>query len=153
MVTEVDCTDENGEKICELFGITTFPTLMWGALHDLQDYTGGRSYENFSNFAKDNLKPMCSATNLDLCEPETKKLLGERLAMSETELQDLSLESLMEWDEINREYMAKMDELQKEFKELEKKRNDAIAAYRKEAFLPQMIAALLQMGESKHDEL
>jgi thiol-disulfide isomerase/thioredoxin len=55
MVADVDCTAE-GEPLCQEFGIQGFPTLKWGDPSDLQDYNGGRSYEDLKQFADMNLK-------------------------------------------------------------------------------------------------
>jgi thiol-disulfide isomerase/thioredoxin len=55
MVADVDCTAE-GEPLCAEFGIQGFPTLKWGDPSDLQDYNGGRSYEDLKQFADENLK-------------------------------------------------------------------------------------------------
>ena len=58
----------------------TQPTIKWGDPADLQDYKGGRDYASLEKFAKENLKPMCSPKNVDLCEADKKadieKFLG-----------------------------------------------------------------------------
>ena len=53
--TVLDCTAE-GEQLCKEFGIQGYPTLKWGDPSDLQDYNGGRSYEDLKQFADENLK-------------------------------------------------------------------------------------------------
>jgi thiol-disulfide isomerase/thioredoxin len=55
LVADVDCTAE-GEPLCTEFGIQGFPTLKWGDPSDLQDYNGGRSYDDLKQFADENLK-------------------------------------------------------------------------------------------------
>lgn len=55
LVADVDCTTE-GQPLCDENGVQGFPTLKWGDASDLQDYQGGRSYEELKKFADENLK-------------------------------------------------------------------------------------------------
>jgi hypothetical protein len=55
LVAEVDCTAD-GESLCKMFDVQGYPTLKWGDPSDLQDYQGGRSYEDLRQFADENLK-------------------------------------------------------------------------------------------------
>merc|ERR1712078_839015 len=45
------------------------------------DYKGGRSLSDLQKFAKENLKPVCSPANLDLCDADKKKQIEEFMAM------------------------------------------------------------------------
>merc|ERR1712046_115862 len=76
MGADVDCTAE-GKPLCEANGVQGFPTIKWGDPSGLEDYKGGRDYEALKKFAKENLKPMCSPANLDLCDDEKKKKIEE----------------------------------------------------------------------------
>ena len=51
LIADVDCTAE-GEPLCNDLGVQGFPTLKWGDPSDLQDYNGGRSYEDLKEFAE-----------------------------------------------------------------------------------------------------
>ena len=55
LVADVDCTAE-GEALCNDNGVQGFPTLKWGDPSDLQEYNGGRSYDDLKLFADENLK-------------------------------------------------------------------------------------------------
>lgn len=55
LVADVDCTTE-GQPLCDENGVQGFPTLKWGDPSDLQDYQGGRSYDDLKKFADENLK-------------------------------------------------------------------------------------------------
>lgn len=55
LVADVDCTAE-GEPLCDQLGVHGFPTLKWGDPLDLQDYNGGREYDDLKKFADENLK-------------------------------------------------------------------------------------------------
>eukprot|EP01083_Nonionella_stella_P263522 895102_1 len=59
LVADVDCTAE-GKPLCDANGVKGFPTLKWGDPTALEDYQGGRSYDDLLKFATDNLKPICS---------------------------------------------------------------------------------------------
>merc|ERR1712157_317493 len=85
LVADVDCTAE-GKPLCEEHGVEGFPTIKWGDPSALEDYDGGRDYDELKKFAVDNLKPICSAVNIHLCEPEKKKRLEGYMAMDTKEL-------------------------------------------------------------------
>merc|ERR1711959_508925 len=78
LIGDVDCTAE-GKPLCEQFGVQGFPTIKWGDTSALEDYQGGRDYDALKKFAKENLKPMCSPANIDLCDDEKKKEIAEFL--------------------------------------------------------------------------
>lgn len=52
----------------------------------MQDYQGGRDYAALKKFADDNLKPLCSPTNIDLCDDAKKAEIAKFQAMSDDEL-------------------------------------------------------------------
>jgi len=76
LIADVDCTAA-GKPLCETHGVRGFPTLKWGDASAMEKYEGGRDYEALKKFAKENLKPMCSPANLDLCNDEKKKEIEE----------------------------------------------------------------------------
>merc|ERR1719502_1824654 len=75
VVGKVDCTSE--EDLCSKHGVEGYPTLKYGDPDNLQDYQGGRDFEELSSFAKENLGPSCGPKNLDLCDEEQKKAITE----------------------------------------------------------------------------
>lgn len=86
LIAEVDCTEEETRPLCDANGVQGFPSLKWGDPSALEDYEGGRTYDDFAKFATENLKPVCSLANLDLCDDEKKALINGFLAKSEDEL-------------------------------------------------------------------
>merc|ERR1711907_805624 len=82
LIADVDCT-EAGKQLCEDHNVEGFPTIKWGDPSALEDYEGGRDFQELSEFAKENLKPMCSPTNLELCD-EAK--IEELMKMSKEDL-------------------------------------------------------------------
>eukprot|EP00804_Cyclotella_cryptica_P015139 CCRYP_000696-RB/>CCRYP_000696-RB protein AED:0.01 eAED:0.01 QI:378/1/1/1/1/1/2/206/171 len=89
LVAEFDCTADGHQAMCEEYGVQGFPTLKYGDPSDLQDYQGPRQYEELKAFADENLKPVCSVANIDLCEGEKKEMIEKFLKMSEDDLTKL----------------------------------------------------------------
>jgi len=87
LIADVDCTDEKAKPLCEKNGVQGFPSIKWGDPSAMEDYDGGRDYEALKKFAKQSLKPMCSPTNIDLCDDEKKAEISKLQAMPEEELQ------------------------------------------------------------------
>jgi hypothetical protein len=67
LVGDVDCTTE-GKPLCETYGVKGFPSIKWGDPSAMEDYQGGRDYKSLKAFADENLKPICSPSNIDLCD-------------------------------------------------------------------------------------
>jgi len=85
LVADVDCT-ASGKALCETVGVQGFPTIKYGDPNDLQDYQGGRKFEDLNAFAKANLGPQCGPKNLDLCDDAKKADIAKFSAMSVSEL-------------------------------------------------------------------
>merc|ERR1712085_112426 len=86
LVGDVDCTAE-GKPLCEEHGVQGFPTIKWGDPSALEDYEGGREFEDLETFATENLKPLCSPKNLDLCDAEKKAEIEKFMKMSASDLE------------------------------------------------------------------
>merc|ERR1719379_331931 len=88
LVADVDCTAE-GKPLCEEHGVKGFPSIKWGDPSRLEDYEGGRDYDALKKFAKENLKPVCSPTNIDLCDADKKKEIADIESNFEAEVKKL----------------------------------------------------------------
>merc|ERR1711862_614159 len=55
----------------------------------LEDYSGGRSFKDLTDFAKENLKPVCSPAKLDLCDADKKEQIEKFMALPADELNGL----------------------------------------------------------------
>jgi hypothetical protein len=88
LVADVDCTT-GGQSLCEEVGVRGYPTIKYGDPADLQDYEGGRSYDDLKAFADENLGPSCGPANLDLCSEEKKAEIKKYMEMP---LDDLKTE-------------------------------------------------------------
>merc|ERR1712166_1195971 len=71
LVGDVDCTAA-GKPLCDSNGVRGFPTIKYGDPNNLEDYKGGRDFDALSQFAKENLKPVCSPSNIDICDATQK---------------------------------------------------------------------------------
>mmetsp|Transcript_37344 Transcript_37344/g.90677 ORF Transcript_37344/g.90677 Transcript_37344/m.90677 type:complete len:169 (+) Transcript_37344:355-861(+) len=151
-VYEVDCTSEDGDfehEICELFGIESFPTILYGSSLDLQTYDGGRTYEELSEFAEENLVPTCSAKNPDLCDDEMKESMEEYSSKSTAALATMIQQQEAKLSEIEQDYVEELEELQKKFKELKEERDEAMDSIRNNKTGLKMMLSVLS---SKTDE-
>jgi len=86
LVADVDCTAE-GKELCTKYGVGGYPTIKYGDPDDLQDYKGGRDFDQLKKFAEENLGPQCGPKNLDLCSAEVKAKLEKFMAMSAGKLE------------------------------------------------------------------
>merc|ERR1711933_287498 len=59
-------------------GIRGYPSIKYGDPDDLQDYKGGRSYDDLKKFAE-GMGPSCGPANLDLCDDEKKAQIAKNL--------------------------------------------------------------------------
>merc|ERR1712057_85322 len=87
LVADVDCTAA-GEDLCSTVGVKGYPTIKWGDPSNLEDYEGGRDYDDLKKFADENLKPVCSPANLDLCSDDQKAEIKKFTDMSDAELDE-----------------------------------------------------------------
>jgi len=84
IVGDVDCTAA-GKPLCDSNGVKGFPSIKYGDVTNLEDYSGGRDLAALKAFAA-GLKPLCSPANMDLCEPDQKAKIEEIMALSEEDI-------------------------------------------------------------------
>merc|ERR1712048_721602 len=125
LVADVDCTAE-GKSICDEIGVQGFPTLKWGDPADLQDYEGGRDYEALKAFAKENLKPVCSPANIDLCDDDKKKEIAELQALSEEALNKTVEEKKKLIKDAEEHFETELKKLQETYDKLQKEKDATI---------------------------
>lgn len=120
MIAEVDCTTD-GKPLCDANGVKGFPTLKYGDPSALEDYQGGRSYDDLAKFAKESLKPMCSPAKIELCDDakkaEIEKLIATsddeinaKIALEEKKMEDAEEEFKNEVQKLQEKYQSLMDE-------------------------------------------
>lgn len=126
LVAEVDCTTEEGKGICIDNGVRMFPTLKYGDPSALKDYKGGREYDSLKSFADENLKPMCSPTNIDLCDAEQKEEIEKFQAMSPGDLEAAIAEKTKMKDEAEEAFQTGATELKSKYQKMMEDRDKTI---------------------------
>jgi|Transcript_54399 hypothetical protein len=149
LIADVDCTAE-GKPLCEQVGVEGFPTIKWGDVNNLETYEGGRDYDALKKFAKDNLKPMCSPANIDLCDDEKKAEIAKIQAMPADELSALIEKKKAEIKEAETFFEEEVKKLQATYQQLETDKKEKIAAV-KDSGLGLMQA--VQAAAKKKEEL
>lgn len=125
----MDCTVE--EELCSQNGVEGYPTIKYGDPGDLQDYQGGREFDDLLSFAKENLGPVCGPKNLDLCDEAQKKAITDAQAMSDDELKAAikSKEEAIAAEE--KSFSEEVDKLQAQYEALSKSKDAKIADIKK----------------------
>ena len=127
LIADVDCTTE-GKPLCEANGVRGYPTIKWGDTAALEDYQGGRDLKSLKKFAEENLKPMCSPSNLDLCDADKKAEIGKFMDMDDAALDKLVKEKEDEMATAEEEFKTFVEGLQSSYQEAMKKKDDALDA-------------------------
>lgn len=156
LVADVDCTTDDGQALCEQHGIEGFPTLKWGDPMALEDYNGGRDYEELKAFADENLKPMCSPANIDLCDDDQKATIEKFQAMSTEDLSAAVEEATTKLSENEEFLMAEIEKLQEKYESLMKEKEEKDKAITKDSGLGYMKAVLatkVEASKGGSDEL
>lgn len=127
LVADVDCT-AGGEELCSTVGVQGYPTIKWGDPSALEDYEGGRDLAELQTFARENLKPICSPANIDLCDEEKKAKINELMAMSASDLQAKIDEGEKALKDSEEEFENEVKKLQETYEQLEKDKTEKQAA-------------------------
>mmetsp|Transcript_10115 Transcript_10115/g.14797 ORF Transcript_10115/g.14797 Transcript_10115/m.14797 type:complete len:169 (+) Transcript_10115:189-695(+) len=122
LVADVDCTAA-GKSLCGEHNVKGYPTIKWGDPADLQDYLGGRDLNSLRTFATENLKPVCSPFNIDLCDDDKKAEIKKFQAMSDEELAAAIKKGEDEMDKAESEFKDFVSGLQKKYEEAMRKKD------------------------------
>lgn len=125
-VAEVDCTAD-GKPLCDAEGVQGFPTLKYGDPTSLEDYQGGRSYDDLSKFAKENLKPVCSPSNIDLCDKDKKSKIEELMKTSKEKLEEMIKAEEKKLEEAETWFKEEVEKLQQSYQKLMEEKDKKIA--------------------------
>ena len=150
LVADVDCT-EAGKDLCETHGVEGFPTIKWGDPSSLEDYEGGRDYEALAEFAKENLKPICSPANIDICSAEKKAEIEKLMKMPKDDLDKEIEEKEKELKAASELFEAEVEKLQAKYEELEKEKTATIAKAKESGL--SLLKAVAAHKEKTNDEL
>lgn len=128
LIGDVDCTSTDGQALCQAKGVRGYPTIKWGDPADLQDYQGGRDLESLRQFAEENLKPVCSPSNIDLCDDEKKAAILKFQAMAAEELDKLIKEKEEEQEKAEADFKVYVENLQAQYREAMEAKDAAVEA-------------------------
>jgi len=126
LVADVDCTAA-GKPLCDANGVRGFPTIKYGDPNNLEDYRGGRDYDDLKKHA-DSLKPLCSPSNKDLCDEDQLAQIEKYEAMGEDALQALISEGEKSIEDAEQTFKDEVQKLQTKYESLMQEKDDAIAA-------------------------
>jgi len=154
LVADVDCTADDAKPLCDSNGVKGFPTLKWGDPSDLQDYQGGRDYASLEKFAKENLKPVCSPANVDLCDDAKKADIEKFMAMSDADL-DAAIDEMDAANEAaEKDFKAFVETLQASYEGAMKEKDEKQAAIKDSGLgLMKSVKAAKPKAPSGSDEL
>jgi hypothetical protein len=119
VVADVDCTAE-GKSLCEEKGVKGYPSVKYGDPSDLQDYQGGRDADSLKKFAEENLKPMCSPNNIELCDDEKKAEITKYQTMPDVDLATAIETEEKKLADAEETFKEEVQGLQKKYEELTK---------------------------------
>merc|ERR1712072_301373 len=125
LVADVDCTVH--QDLCSKYGVQGYPTIKYGDVNNLEDYQGGRSLEDLTTFAKENLGPTCGPANLDLCDAEQKKKVEEALALSDADIDTKIKEGEKALEDAESTFKSEVEKLQAKYESLMKEKDETIA--------------------------
>jgi len=153
LVADVDCTAA-GKPLCDSNGVKGFPTIKFGSPGNLEDYKGGRDFDALKKFADENLKPLCSPANLELCDDDKKGEIEELMKMSEEELDAAILEGDKKVEDAETFFKAEVEKLQANYQKLMSDKDQAIEEVKTSGLgLMKSVLAAKQNQEEDKDEL
>jgi len=129
VVADVDCTVH--QDLCGKHGVQGYPTIKYGDPNNMEDYQGGRSYEDLSAFAKENLGPSCGPANLDLCDAEQKAKVEEAMGLSDDDLKAKIAEGEKALEDAESNFKSEVEKLQAKYESLQKEKDETIANVKK----------------------
>jgi len=151
LIADVDCTTE-GKGLCDANGVRGYPTIKYGDPSALEDYKGGRDYDSLKKFAEENLKPMCSPSNIDLCDAEKKAEIEKYQALGAEELDAAITEKTKMMDEAEETFKAGVETLQDQYQKLMATKEETLENI-KNSGLGLMKAVKASLGSKGSDEL
>lgn len=129
LVGDVDCTAD-GKSLCETIGVQGYPTIKHGDPSNLEDYNGGRDFDALQKFTSD-LKPVCSPSNMDLCDADGKAALEAIMALSDEEIATQIADGDKKIKDAEDTFNSELEKLQAAYQDLTKTKEETIAAVKK----------------------
>merc|ERR1719326_1131333 len=127
LVADVDCT-AGGKTLCNEVGVRGYPTIKYGDPNALEDYKGGRGYDQLKKFAEENLGPTCGPANLDLCDAEKKAEIEKFQAMPAADLDSAIKDAEARRETAEADFKKFVEGLQKQYEESSDAKDKAVEA-------------------------
>mmetsp|Transcript_3928 Transcript_3928/g.7973 ORF Transcript_3928/g.7973 Transcript_3928/m.7973 type:complete len:176 (-) Transcript_3928:34-561(-) len=154
LIADVDCTSDTGKPLCDRMGVKGFPSIKWGDPSALEDYEGGRSYDELKKFAFANVKPLCGPSTLDLCDEEKKQEIIALQALPAEELSANIEEKQSALKETESNFEASVKKLQEQYEQLQKDKEAKVAEIKASGLgLMLKVQAAANKASEKKDEL
>lgn len=131
LIADVDCTNEDNTELCKKYGVTGYPTLksfVSGGDSAGEAYEGGRDFESLKKHATENLSPVCSDSNYDLCAADEKALLDKYRSMRWPARKKLIQDAEDEQARLEAEYDAKSKAVQDDMQAAEEAKKEKVRA-------------------------
>mmetsp|Transcript_60118 Transcript_60118/g.93454 ORF Transcript_60118/g.93454 Transcript_60118/m.93454 type:complete len:169 (+) Transcript_60118:84-590(+) len=149
LVADVDCT-AGGKELCNEVGVKGYPTIKYGDPNNLEDYKGGRNFDDLKKFAEANLGPTCGPGNLDLCDDDKKAQIQKFQAMSPAELEAAIAEKSGALEKLEADFKTFVEGLQKQYSEANEKKDKDIEEIKNSGLgLMKSVAAHSKSGKSE----
>jgi len=129
LVADVDCTVH--QDLCGKYGVQGYPTIKYGDPNNMEDYQGGREYDDLEKFANENLGPSCGPANLDLCDADQKKKIEEASALSVADLDAKIKAEEGKIEAAETHFKEEVEKLQATYEKLSKDKDETIANVKK----------------------
>lgn len=126
LVGDMDCTVH--KDTCAKVGVEGYPTIKHGNVDDLQDYKGGRTFDDLLEFAKENLGPSCSPDSKDSCDAAQLKVLEKAMTFSIGKLDAKIRKAEAKITKAEADFKDGASDLQKEYEALSKTKDAAVKA-------------------------
>lgn len=129
LIAEVDCTGDT-KPLCDSKGVFKFPTIKYGDPASLEVYDGARNYDDLLAFSKANLTPLCTPSNIEVCDDEKKKIIQEYQHLTWGEIQDRIKEEQTKLQTLTKEFDNAAQKLQDDYQALVDAKEKKIAEIR-----------------------
>lgn len=151
LIGDVDCTAD-GKPLCDANGVKGYPTIKWGDPTALEDYKGGRDYNSMLKFAEENLKPMCSPANIELCDDDKKAEIEKFSAMSAADLDTAIADKEKAMEDAEEAFKTGVAELQDKYQSMMTAKDETLEEI-KNSGLGLMKAVKASKGDGSKAEL
>merc|ERR1711865_255289 len=100
----------------------------YGDPYDLQDYKKDRDLDSLRKFIQEDLKPLCSPSNLDLCDDDKKKEIEALFALDHAALEEKIATESKKLDEAEKKFKAQVEELQANYVKFHSEKEESVKA-------------------------